>query len=114
MTKRTDKNLSNAIGRAIAQKRQRTGLTQAQVAEHIGVSDDAISRMERGNIMPTIKRLAELADLFDCETADFLTCASPTINDETRHVMNLLMQLAPHERRELIAIIERLVDWKSQ
>ncbi|MFB6349809.1 helix-turn-helix domain-containing protein [Moraxella sp. ZJ142] len=114
MTKRTDNQLSRAIGRAIAAKRQAVGLTQAQVAESIGVSDDAISKMERGGIMPTIKRLSEFAMLFDCETTDFLTDANPTINDEARHVMNLLAQLEPSDRAELIAIIERLVAWKSQ
>lgn len=113
MTRRTDENLSRAIGKAIANKRQLAGFTQAQVAEHIGISDDAISKMERGSIMPTIKRLSEFATLYNCATTDFLTNASPTINDEVRYIINLLNQLDDDERVELVAIIERLVEWKK-
>lgn len=113
MTRRTDENLSRAIGKAIANKRQQAGFTQAQAAEYIGVSDDAISKMERGSIMPTIKRLSEFANLYNCETTDFLTDANPTINDEARHVMNLLGRLSDKERAEMIGIIERLVEWKE-
>lgn len=113
MTRRTDETLSRAIGKAIANKRQSAGFTQAQAAEYIGISDDAISKMERGSIMPTIKRLSEFATLYNCETTDFLTNANPTINDEARYIMNLLNQLDDHERAKLIGIIEKLVEWKK-
>lgn len=113
MTQRTDKNLSKSIGKAIASKRQLAGYTQAQVAEHIGISNDAISRIERGGIMPTIKRLSEFALLFNCETTDFLTNANPTINDEARRVMNAIAELEPSERAALIDLIEQLVAWKK-
>lgn len=114
MTRRTDKHLSRAIGKAIANKRQLAGYTQAQAAEYIGVSDDAISKMERGSIMPTIKRLSEFANLYNCETTDFLTDANPTVNDEARYIMNLLERLDDKERVELIGIIEKLVEWKKR
>lgn len=114
MTRRTDEHLSRAIGKAIANKRQLAGFTQAQAAEYIGVSDDAISKMERGSIMPTIKRLSEFATLYNCETTDFLTDANPTINDEARYIMNLLERLDDKERAELIEIIEKLVEWKKR
>lgn len=45
-----DKNeqLLQTIGQAIAKYRQASGLTQAQLAEMLGISNDAVSRMERG------------------------------------------------------------------
>ena len=44
-----DKNeqLLQTIGQAIAKYRQASGLTQAQLAEMLGISNDAVSRMER-------------------------------------------------------------------
>ncbi len=47
-----DKEIAKKIGRTIAEYRQATGLTQAQVAEILDISNDAVSRMERGDIMP--------------------------------------------------------------
>lgn len=112
MTKRTDKHLSLAIGQSISKKRLSKGLTQAQVAEKIGVSNDAISRMERGTIMPTIKRLNQLATLFDCQTAELLQQSSPLISDQSQYVYELLAQLDDTDRLKLIAIIEQMVDWR--
>lgn len=114
LTCRTDKNLSKAIGKTIAAKRQSAGYTQAQGAEHLGVSDYAISRMESGSIMATKKaRLAEFTDLFNCKTTDSLTNSNPTINDEARHAINLLEQLEPSKRAKLIEIIGKLVQWRN-
>ena len=49
MTRRRDETLSRAIGKAIANQHQLAGFTQAQAVEYIGVSDDAISKMEGGS-----------------------------------------------------------------
>jgi transcriptional regulator with XRE-family HTH domain len=43
-----------------------------KVAEHLSIGLEAVSRMERGLVVPTIVRLAELAQLFDCDIAELL------------------------------------------
>ncbi|MBV7515889.1 helix-turn-helix domain-containing protein, partial [Pseudomonas sp. PDM25] len=53
------------VGRAIAKQRSRRGLTQEEVAERLGVGNEAVSRIERGIVMPNIERLLELAGIFD-------------------------------------------------
>lgn len=62
----TNKNrqLMAQIGQAIAKYRQASGLTQAQLAEILDMSNDAISRMERGKTTPTVLRLVELSEIF--------------------------------------------------
>ena len=65
------------MGKAIGRQRQQAGLTQDQVAEHLNIGMEAVSRMERGIVVPTIARLAELAQLFGCELADLLRETSP-------------------------------------
>ena len=64
--------INRRIGRAIAQYRQRSGLTQEQVAEKLQIGNEAVSRMERGLIMPNVVRLLELAEIFDCTAAELL------------------------------------------
>ncbi|MGA4815312.1 helix-turn-helix domain-containing protein [Pseudomonas aeruginosa] len=44
------KALAEAVGRAIAKQRMRCGMTQDEVAEILGVGNEAVSRIERGII----------------------------------------------------------------
>jgi transcriptional regulator with XRE-family HTH domain len=53
--------LALSVGKAIAARRQEAGLTQEQVAEQLKIGNEAVSRMERGLVMPTVARLLELA-----------------------------------------------------
>ncbi len=46
--------------------------------------------MERGLVMPTVARLVELAELFECNAADLLTEASSRTSDQAKHVGQLL------------------------
>ena len=41
------KALAEAVGRAIAKQRMRCGMTQDEVAEILGVGNEAVSRIER-------------------------------------------------------------------
>lgn len=104
--------LNQRIGKAIAKQRKSKGLTQAQLAEQLDISTDAMSRMERGSIMPTIGRLMQLADILECETADFLTNNSPLLNDQIRRLNGLLQRLDnEYERENFLVIIEKMLDW---
>ena len=64
--------LTHVIGRAIAKYRQAKGLTQAELAEILGIGNDAVSRMERGTIVPTVTRLIELAEMILANLIDSL------------------------------------------
>ena len=54
--------INKRIGKAIAKQRQQSGYTQEQVAEMLEIGNEAVSRMERGLIMPNVVRLIELAE----------------------------------------------------
>lgn len=107
---RTYKSLEGKIGRAIARARQAAGLTQAQVAEKLGISNDAVSRMERGAIMPTVARLIELSEIFHCEAAELLTGSSPLLRDQLRYMDRLLADFDEEERGRLLDTFEKIID----
>lgn len=46
--------------------RKKAGLTQAEVAKALGVSDAAVCQWEKGETMPSGKRLPEIAKLYKC------------------------------------------------
>ncbi len=106
--------LIQTIGQAIAKYRQASGLTQAQLAEILGISNDAVSRMERGKTIPTVLRLLELSEIFHCEVADLVTETSNRSTDQAKVIEKLLQRLDSQQRSELVYLIERLVKWKNE
>lgn len=68
-----DETLKLLLGANIAAYRKRQGLTQAGLAEKLNYSDKAVSKWERGESLPDIPTLMQLADLFDTTVDDLLT-----------------------------------------
>lgn len=108
-----NKQIMQTIGKAISKYRQAAGLTQAELAEILGVGNDAVSRMERGTTVPTVLRLVELAEIFHCEVADLLTESSNRSIDQARQLEKLLSGLENADRSELLTLFERLIKWKQ-
>ncbi len=65
--------LKFTIGRNIAAHRKRAGLTQAGLAEKLNYSDKAVSKWERGESVPDVLTLAQLADCFGITVNDLLS-----------------------------------------
>ncbi len=58
-------NLKSQIGVNIALQRKRLGMTQLELAEKLNYSDKAVSKWERGESVPDVLTLVQLADLFE-------------------------------------------------
>ena len=59
------------IGKIIALLRSQKGITQAELGERLGVSFQAVSKWERGETLPDVSLLTDLADVLET-TVDFL------------------------------------------
>ena len=64
-------DLKNIVARNLAACRKEAGLTQLQLAERLNYSDKAISKWERGDSLPDLTVLSELACLYGV-TLDYL------------------------------------------
>ena len=66
--------LKNAqeIGKLIGEKRREKGLTQAELADQVFVSAQAVSKWERGEALPDVDRFKEIAQVLDIKTAEFM------------------------------------------
>jgi transcriptional regulator with XRE-family HTH domain len=102
------KRLASNIGRAIAKQRIRSQLTQEEVAERLGVGNEAVSRIERGRVIPNIIRLLELAEIFNCEAAELLGQASIHVDDQTHRIKTLLAPLKQRDRELMLELVESL------
>ena len=60
------------LGTRIAERRRVLGLTQGQVAIHMGVSPQAVSKWERGLACPDLVFLDDLAELLDIGLEELL------------------------------------------
>lgn len=68
-----DEKLKNQIGTNIAMYRKNAGLTQAGLAAKLNYSDKAISKWERGESVPDVITLLQLAELFEITVNDLLS-----------------------------------------
>lgn len=67
-----DEKLKFRIGANIAAYRKRAGLTQAGLAERLNYSDKAISKWERGESVPDVLTIMQLAEQFDIPVSELL------------------------------------------
>lgn len=68
-----DEKLKAILGSNIATYRKRQGLTQAGLAEKLNYSDKAVSKWERGESVPDVLTLVQVAELFGISVNDLLT-----------------------------------------
>jgi len=89
---------SRMLGRALAKARIKAGLTQEQVANHLGVDPQTISRQERGANWPTLPRLIAFADLYTIPVATLLTPPSSQGKDLLGKLNDQLSKLDGDDR----------------
>ena len=56
----------------IVAARKKAGLTQAQVAEALGISDAAVNQWEKGKTFPKTELLPKLSKLLGCTVDELL------------------------------------------
>ncbi len=66
-------SLEQIVAANIATLRKNAGWTQAELAEKINYSDKSISKWERGEALPDLKVMTQLADLFGVTVDCFLS-----------------------------------------
>lgn len=110
MAKIESRRLAELVGQAIARQRARCKLSQEEVAEQLGIGNEAVSRIERGIVMPNIERLVQLAAIFGCETAELLTGGSSRPEDQASRLYGLLVRLEARDRELVLDMVERLVE----
>ena len=117
--------LSKALGDAARTARQREELTQADVAERIGVATEVYGRLERGMLMPSVPTLRRLCVALRM-TADTLLALggahapawaqeplpTPTDDPLIRRLLRHVRRLTPQQLRalSLVAAVLRRED----
>ena len=97
------------IGRFISACRKEKNLTQAELAERLGVTDKAVSKWETGRGLPDVSLYREICSILDISLNEFFAGERiPTEEIEARSEENLLQAVREEEktrRRELLGSI---------
>lgn len=99
-----DEELKKQIGKNIVLCRKRMLLTQAGLAEKLNYSDKAVSKWERGESIPDVLTLMQLADVLGV-TVDYLL----TGNDNS--VIAVIDGEKPKANKNVIAMLASVLVW---
>lgn len=108
--KKSRKALSASIGGALGRFREERGLTQDQVAESLGIGTEAVSRMERGITMPTVERLADLAEIYRCGIDELLINSSVRTGDQAERIAQILSTLPEKDRAMVVDVVQKIAE----
>lgn len=80
------------IGAFIAERRRHKGLTQASLAEQLGITDRAVSKWETGKSMPDSSLMLELCELLGITVNDLLTGEVVTVENYNKELEHKLLE----------------------
>ena len=87
------------IGKRIAHFRKEKGLTQEELAQHMGISPQAVSKWENDQTCPDISALPKLSRLFDVTVDELL---------EGKEVLPAVRVLPPEQQKDIKDMVLRV------
>ena len=81
------------IGKFIAERRKMAGLTQAQLAEKLNITDKAVSKWETGKSLPDSSIMIDLCDVFKISVNDLFTGEVVTMDNYKKELENNLLEM---------------------
>ncbi len=72
------------MGAIIAEKRKELGMTQLELAGHMGVTDKAVSKWERDLSYPDINSIPKLAEILGMSVDELMQIKSDSVQQENK------------------------------
>ena len=110
MAPKTAKPVMVRFGSIISEKRKLLKMSQEELAERVGISQESLSRMEKGVIAPRFERLQLFAEALECSIADLFRGEDEA--GEWAHTIERLLLPLPRQAQEdivgIVAAVARL------
>lgn len=109
---------SNIIGLNISAARKARGLTQAQVAERMGIPYQSIGQWERGIRTPRLKSLEKIANAIGCTVQELIgknlsyasgSKAHKAFSDREHELIEAYRKLSPASQNLLVEIAKTFI-----
>lgn len=106
--------LLNRLSKNIAARRSELGLTQAQLAERLGVDPETLSRFERGRHAPSLLTLERLACLLHTTAGELLAEAPRENSADAQIISSWLAGLEPEDCAFVRKLLKEWCDYLTQ
>jgi transcriptional regulator with XRE-family HTH domain len=106
--------LTARLSTNISTRRRALGLTQAQLAERLGVDTETLSRFERGKHLPSVTTLERLALLLLTTVGELLAEKQQAADDDALAITSWLSSLADADRVFVRSLLKQCCDYLGQ
>jgi transcriptional regulator with XRE-family HTH domain len=103
------RELAQAVGGIIAERRNRLGLSQSELAERVGINQESLSKMENGRISPKFERLQRFADALGCRVEDLFKFKPEQPLEQAVAIADMIQGLPDAEREVIVRMIGDMV-----
>ena len=99
------------IGKRIQTARKKSGMTQQELAQHLGLTAKYISNIECGSKLPQLETFVAIANSLKTD-ANTLLCDELDISDKllSAKLWEKLAGLPPHKRAVILHVLDLLAD----
>jgi transcriptional regulator with XRE-family HTH domain len=106
--------LAVRFAKAVSGRRRELGLTQAQLAEALGVDTETLSRFERAKHLPSLKTLEKLAALLVVPMTALLVETAPEVEEDAHRISAWMRGLSEEDRGFLMDLVKRQAEYLSR
>ncbi len=103
--------LALRLSRNIATRRKALGMTQAVLAERLGVDTETLSRFERGKHVPSVATLERLAGLLMTTIGELLEEEQKEAGEDALMIASWLSSLMPDDRVFARSLLKQCCDY---
>lgn len=96
------------MGLRIKTRRKELKLTQNDVAERIGVSNNHISALERGIVVPSLEVLSDICDVLNC-SPDYLLLGNMHAYSQATSISEKLQLCSERDLKIIDTIVEKMI-----
>ena len=98
-----------SFGRRVKEARERLGMSRLQLAKLIGTSHSYISKVENGDITPTVTRAVQIARALRVEVAWLIEGERPKgLSAQGKQLARAIAALPPDERDVVVRLVNIL------
>ena len=103
----TQKPVMALFGATISERRKMLSINQKTLAEHVGISQASLSRIEKGSIAPRFERLQLFADALKCSISD-LFLVRREASEWAATIEKIISPLSDHEQRGVVEFVAKI------
>jgi transcriptional regulator with XRE-family HTH domain len=104
-----DRELTKIVGKVIASRRIRNGMTQDNLAEKLGLARESISKMEQGAIAPKFERLRPLSHALNCSVEELFHMPADGTTEASAIVVDMINPLPLDQQKMVVEMVTQLM-----